>query len=137
MTVVVSDPRVPGNISHVSSRNPRAVQEAYESGELVILNDVRIAADFDFLSSINPPNQSQPHRQEFCLFRQEADRPPDPRSKIWEDFEVRSRAGNGLPTVSTRGDELQHSAERVDRAFVSSSLFSYSSNFLEVATSAR
>lgn len=88
----------------------------YERGDLVILSDVRIEADFDGIATIEPSRGNNVRKQKF-VFKKSVNGQPESRTAVWERFfgeRLRTdpdgcrRMGAEIKTVNATVDALVH-----------------------------
>lgn len=76
---------VPNNIHEVPLRETKRIRSLFERGEVVVLSDVRIEADFDYLSTIEAPHGSGSRRGKYVFWRV-VDGKRDERRSVWDMF---------------------------------------------------
>lgn len=69
MAIVQLNPDIPVNIFEIPSTRSNEVRTHFERGDLVILSDVRIDADFDYLSKLEPPATERTRRDKYAFWR--------------------------------------------------------------------
>ncbi len=84
------------------------IREHYERGDLVILSDVRIEADFDHIAATEPVEGVQARKKKF-IFRENVDGRPETRASSWEMF-----FGDRLETDPDTCRKFQDEVGRVD-----------------------
>lgn len=100
---------IPNNIVRLSIKERRRIREHYERGDLVILADVRIDADFDCIASAEPTGGADVRRQKF-VFRKNVRGKPVNRRSIWRRF-----FGERLETEPEACSTIQTAVATVDR----------------------
>ncbi|GAA4748400.1 hypothetical protein GCM10023264_13090 [Sphingomonas daechungensis] len=114
MASVELHPDIPVNIVLLSIREPRRIRKHYERGDLIILSDVRIDADFDSIAAAEPSGGVEVRRQKF-VFRKSVKGKPANRSTIWQRFfggrlenepEACRQIQNAISAVDTQMDRL-------------------------------
>jgi len=85
VAIIDLDPSIPNNIFHIPSTEPKDVREHFERGDVVILTDVKIDADFEFLSGIEPPSGTGARRDKY-VFRQIKNKVPSGQDHVWRYF---------------------------------------------------
>ncbi len=108
MAVIELHPGIPNNIVRLSVRKPRLVREHYERGDLIILSDVRIDADFDRIAAAEPTGGTCVRKQKF-VFRKSVNGKPECRASIWNRF-----FGHRLAQEPSACKAVQEAVEKVD-----------------------
>jgi hypothetical protein len=85
MAVIELDPEIPNNIVVLPLTKPQLIRRHYERGDLVILSDVRVQADFDFIAASGPSGGFDVRKLKF-VFRKSVAGLPENRTAIWERF---------------------------------------------------
>lgn len=67
MAKIVLDSAIPDNIIALGLDDPKRVRAHFERGDVVVLKDVRIKADFAYLSSIKPPVGTGVRKDKYVL----------------------------------------------------------------------
>ena len=86
MASVQLDPRIPSNIHELELSRPRRIRALFERGEVVVLRGTRIAADFDFLSTVEPPHGDGSRRGKYVFWRV-IDGARIERRSVWQMFQ--------------------------------------------------
>lgn len=85
MAIIDLNPDIPNNIFLIPSTRPREVRAHFERGDVVILTDIRIDADFEFLSNIEPPTGTGARRDKY-VFWQMRNKVPSNQEHVWKYF---------------------------------------------------
>ena len=85
MAVIDLDATIPNNIHHIPLNRPHAARASFERGNLVILSDARVAADFDFLSCVEPPSGDAARRGKYAFWGVKNGK-REPRESVWDVF---------------------------------------------------
>jgi hypothetical protein len=86
MAIIHLDPTIPLNIHEIGLERPKHVRMLFERGEVVILKKKRLAADFEFLSTIAPPHGDGSRRGKYVFWRVVAG-VRDARASVWQMFQ--------------------------------------------------
>lgn len=109
MAVIQFDPTIPRNIHERSLSDAKAVRTLFECGEVVVLKDVRVLADFEFLASVEPPHGAGSKRGKYVFWRV-VDGVRDGRGSVWETFRTDVFAGDGQ-----RFEHFKNQIQSVDK----------------------
>jgi hypothetical protein len=85
MAIIELNPKIPCNIHELSFSDSKSIRTLFERGEVVVLRDVRVAGDFEFLASVEPPHGDGSRRGKYVFWRV-VDGARDSRASVWEMF---------------------------------------------------
>ncbi|HEY8592020.1 MAG TPA: hypothetical protein VIL42_04045 [Sphingomicrobium sp.] len=108
MAQIVLHPEVPPNIKLISSRQRRKVRECFERGEVVVLSDVRINADFRYFDRIRPMDRKDVRKGKY-VFTKWNRGVPEKRSSVWSGF-----IGDNFPPDPAYGARFRQEVKRVE-----------------------
>jgi hypothetical protein len=86
MPTIRIDPTIPLNVHEVALDQPKRIRTLFESGEVVVLRGTRVAADFDFLSTVEPPQGDGSRRGKYVFWRV-VNGVREGRASVWQMFE--------------------------------------------------
>ena len=113
MAVIQLDPTIPCNIHEMSLSKPTSIRALFERGEVVVLKDVRVVADFDFLQSVEPPQGDGSKRGKYVFWRV-VDGVRDGRASVWETFRTDVFQGDAMRFQHFR-DQILSVDTQIDR----------------------
>ena len=93
MAYIEWHPALPQNIVLLPSSRPKKIRYHYEKGDVVVVSDLKIDADYDFLSSVSPPFMSAVRKDKY-VFSKKINSKNENRISKWNLFLEQVFAGN-------------------------------------------
>jgi hypothetical protein len=100
---------IPNNIVRLPVRESRRIRAHFERGDLVILSDVRVHADFECIATAEPAAGAEVRKQKY-IFRKLVDGQAELRESVWRRF-----FGSRLKEDPAGCKKVRRTIEDVDR----------------------